>query len=91
MPGTGVVVLSEASPVGSPVGEDAGGAEAVWVWVSVGVEMVDNVDFGVDLGVGFGLEFFLGVGFGRKRRRVVAGSLNTTILLGLLGMSGRGS
>ncbi len=80
-----MALLSEASPIG----EDAGGTAAVWV--SVGVEMVDGVDFGVDFVVDFALEFFRGVGLGRKRLRVVAGSLKTTILLGLLDFSGRAS
>ena len=60
----------------SSLGEDAGAAAAVWA-----VEVLEGVDFG--------LEIFRGVGFGRKRLRVVVGSLNTTILLGLLDLSGR--
>jgi hypothetical protein len=73
--GIGVALLSEASPAGEEV---AAGAAA---GAGVGVEAVDGVDFA--------LEFFPGIGFGMKRPRVAAGSLKTTILLGLLVFSGR--
>jgi hypothetical protein len=74
-PGAGVALLSEASAVGEE------GAAIGAGWVFVGVEADDGVDFA--------LEFFRGVDFGAKRPRTVAGSLNTTILLGLLDLSGR--
>lgn len=75
IPGTGVALLSETSAIG----EDAGAVAAFGALV--GVETVDGVDLG--------LEFFRGGGLGRKRPRMTAGSLNTTILLGLLPLSGR--
>ncbi len=73
--GPGVALLSEASAFG----EDAGAVAAAGALA--GVETVDGVDFA--------LEFFRGVGFGRKRPRMAAGSLKTTTLLGLLLLSGR--
>lgn len=74
-PGTGVALLSEASALG----EDAGAVAATGALV--GVEAADGVDFA--------LEFFRGVGLGRKRPRSVGESLTTTILLGFLVLSGR--
>jgi hypothetical protein len=73
--GTGVALLSEASPLGEVAGI------ATTVGTGVGVEIVDGVDFA--------FEFFRGVGFGRKRPRIAAGSLKTTILLDLSVLSRR--
>lgn len=75
-PGAGVALLSEASPGGEEVGAAVAATGTV-----VGVETVDGVDFA--------LEFFRGVGFGRKRPREAAESFRTTILLCLLVLSGR--
>lgn len=74
-PGAGVTLDSEASSFGEETG--AGAA----AWVLVGVEVLDGADFD--------LRFFRGVAFGKKRLRKVEESFKTTILLGLLALSGR--
>lgn len=61
------------------MGEEAGSVATGAT--TVGVETV--------AGVGLAFGFFRGVAFGRKRPRLVGGSLKTTILLGLLVLSGR--
>ena len=76
-PGTGVELLSEASPLG----EDAGARAEAAAGALVGVETEEGVDFV--------FEFFRGVGFGMKRPSFSGETLNTTILLGLLVLSGR--
>jgi hypothetical protein len=76
-PGAGVALLSETSPF--PLGEEAGAVAATVALVGV------ETDDGVDLA----FEFFRGVDFGRKRARCEGESFITTILLGLLVLSGR--
>lgn len=76
VPGAGVVLFSDASALGEEAGTGAV-AEA-----AMGVETVDGVDFT--------LEVFLGVGFGRNRLSCVGEILKTTVLVGLLILSGRG-